>query len=145
MNISDLKDQKLPELREMARGLGLSGYSGLRKQELIYSILEAHAERSSARSRATEDNGAEAPAESPDQKNGRGARGRGRGDSRQKDSRDKTDDSTEAMEPARSDDSEARQRDDKDGGRRNDDRRRGRRDDRGQKRDEDDRGGPKQR
>ncbi len=134
MNISDLKDQKLPELREIARGLGLSGYSGLRKQELIYSILEAQAERSSARSRAPEANGTD-KSESSDRKNGRGERGRGRAESR-----DKKDDSTEAMEPARNDETEARKRDGNDSAKRDDDRRRGRRDDRGSRGDSDDRG-----
>ncbi|NNE33807.1 MAG: transcription termination factor Rho, partial [Rhodothermales bacterium] len=52
MKISDLKDQKLAQLRDSARDLGLTGYSSLRKQELIYLILEAHAEKSSARNNA---------------------------------------------------------------------------------------------
>lgn len=44
MNISDLKNKKLADLRDIARGLGLTGYSGLRKQDLIYLILETEAE-----------------------------------------------------------------------------------------------------
>jgi transcription termination factor Rho len=44
MNISTLQDKKLDELRDLARDLGLSGYSKLRKQDLIYQILEAQAE-----------------------------------------------------------------------------------------------------
>ncbi len=44
MNISDLKSKKLADLRDIARGLGLTGYSGLRKQDLIYLILETEAE-----------------------------------------------------------------------------------------------------
>ena len=44
MNISTLKNQKLAELRDIARELGLSGYSALRKQDLIYLILETRAE-----------------------------------------------------------------------------------------------------
>jgi transcription termination factor Rho len=43
MNISSLQEKKLDELREIARELGLSGYSKLRKQDLIYQILEAKA------------------------------------------------------------------------------------------------------
>ena len=43
MNISTLQEKKLDELREIARELGLSGYSKLRKQDLIYQILEAKA------------------------------------------------------------------------------------------------------
>lgn len=44
MNIHDLQKKKLPELKELARGLGLSGYSQSRKEDLIYRIIEANAE-----------------------------------------------------------------------------------------------------
>jgi transcription termination factor Rho len=44
MKISTLQEKKLDELREIARELDLSGYSELRKQDLIYRILEAQAE-----------------------------------------------------------------------------------------------------
>jgi len=44
MKISTLQDKKLDELREIARELELTGYSDLRKQDLIYRILEAQAE-----------------------------------------------------------------------------------------------------
>ncbi len=44
MKISELKSKKLADLRDIARGLGLTGYSGLRKQDLIYLILETEAE-----------------------------------------------------------------------------------------------------
>lgn len=44
MKISTLQDKKLDELRAIARELNLSGYSKLRKQDLIYRILEAQAE-----------------------------------------------------------------------------------------------------
>ncbi|WP_208425928.1 transcription termination factor Rho [Salinibacter sp.] len=44
MKISTLQDKKLDELREIARELDLTGYSDLRKQDLIYRILEAQAE-----------------------------------------------------------------------------------------------------
>jgi len=44
MKISTLQDKKLDELREIARELDLSGHSNLRKQDLIYRILEAQAE-----------------------------------------------------------------------------------------------------
>ncbi|MEM1125840.1 MAG: transcription termination factor Rho [Bacteroidota bacterium] len=44
MKISTLQEKKLAELRDLARGMNLSGYSGLRKQDLIYRILEAQAE-----------------------------------------------------------------------------------------------------
>jgi transcription termination factor Rho len=48
MKISTLQDKKLEELREIARDLDLSGYSDLRKQDLIYRILEAQAEGAAA-------------------------------------------------------------------------------------------------
>jgi len=44
MKISTLQEKKLDELRDIARELDLAGYSNLRKQDLIYRILEAQAE-----------------------------------------------------------------------------------------------------
>jgi transcription termination factor Rho len=44
MKISTLQEKKLDELRDIARELDLPGYSNLRKQDLIYRILEAQAE-----------------------------------------------------------------------------------------------------
>jgi transcription termination factor Rho len=44
MKIADLQSKKLPELKEIARTMGLGGYSHLRKQDLIYLILETRAE-----------------------------------------------------------------------------------------------------
>ncbi|MFI5275114.1 MAG: transcription termination factor Rho [Ktedonobacterales bacterium] len=45
MNIADLETKTLPELRDLARELDLSGYSALRKQDLIFSLLRAVTER----------------------------------------------------------------------------------------------------
>ena len=39
MKITDLQDKKLSDLKDLAKNLGLSGYSHLRKQDLIYRIL----------------------------------------------------------------------------------------------------------
>jgi transcription termination factor Rho len=44
MKISTLQEKKLDELRDIARELDLTGFSKLRKQDLIYRILEAQAE-----------------------------------------------------------------------------------------------------
>ena len=44
MKISDLKEKKLADLKQIARSLGLSGCSNLRKDDIIYRILEARAE-----------------------------------------------------------------------------------------------------
>jgi transcription termination factor Rho len=45
MNLSDLKEKGIPDLNTIARDLGVQGISGLRKQELIFKILQAQAER----------------------------------------------------------------------------------------------------
>ena len=41
MDISELKSKKIVELNTIAKDLGIVGYSDLRKQELIFKILEA--------------------------------------------------------------------------------------------------------
>ena len=41
MDISELKSKKIVELNAIAKDLGIAGYSDLRKQELIFKILEA--------------------------------------------------------------------------------------------------------
>ena len=48
MKISTLQEKKLDELRDIARELDLPNYSKLRKQDLIYRILEAQAEGTAA-------------------------------------------------------------------------------------------------
>ncbi len=45
MNIDELKAQSMAELSTLGTELGLTGLSSLRKQELIFSILEANAKR----------------------------------------------------------------------------------------------------
>jgi len=45
MNLSELKEKAIPDLNTIARDLGVQGISGLRKQELIFKILQAQAER----------------------------------------------------------------------------------------------------
>ncbi|MBI2081403.1 MAG: transcription termination factor Rho [candidate division NC10 bacterium] len=45
MNIADLKDKTISELNALARQVGVVGASGLRKQELIFKILEAQTEK----------------------------------------------------------------------------------------------------
>ena len=41
MDITELKSKKIAELNEVAKELNIAGYSDLRKQELIFKILEA--------------------------------------------------------------------------------------------------------
>lgn len=45
MNISDLESKTMAELLKVARGLQVSGYSKLRKKELIFEILKAQTEK----------------------------------------------------------------------------------------------------
>ena len=84
MKISVLQEKNLADLKGIARDMGLTGYSTLRKQDLIYLILEAEAEAaaggSGARSRsrrseadvpAPEGDGADVAAE-PDRAGGDG-------------------------------------------------------------------------
>ncbi|MCB2217281.1 transcription termination factor Rho [Desulfofustis glycolicus] len=45
MNLAELKLQKIEELVQHARELNVEGYSSLRKQELIFAILQAQADK----------------------------------------------------------------------------------------------------
>ena len=45
MDIAELKSKKIAELNQIAKDLNISGYSDLRKQELIFKILEAQAKK----------------------------------------------------------------------------------------------------
>jgi transcription termination factor Rho len=45
MNVSELKSMKINELTQMAKKLKIEGYAGLRKQELIFSLLQAQIEK----------------------------------------------------------------------------------------------------
>ena len=46
LNLKTLKEKKISELARIARGFSVDGTSGLRKQDLIFSILQAQAEQS---------------------------------------------------------------------------------------------------
>jgi transcription termination factor Rho len=45
MNITELETKTLPELRDIARDWDLSGYSALKKHDLIFRLLQAETER----------------------------------------------------------------------------------------------------
>ena len=45
MNLAELKERKINELTSMARELNVEGASGMRKQELIFAILQAQTEK----------------------------------------------------------------------------------------------------
>ncbi|MBT4136530.1 MAG: transcription termination factor Rho [Candidatus Latescibacteria bacterium] len=46
MDIIELQKLTIPELNKQAQSLNIQGYSGLRKQELIFTILQAQTEKS---------------------------------------------------------------------------------------------------
>ena len=46
LNITELKDMSISELTGIAKGMGIEGASGLRKQELIFKVLAAQTEKS---------------------------------------------------------------------------------------------------
>ena len=43
LNLKDLKEKRISELTRMARDMGVEGAAGMRKQELIFAVLQAHA------------------------------------------------------------------------------------------------------
>jgi transcription termination factor Rho len=45
MNLVELKKMKINELNRMARDCNIEGASGMPKQELIFTLLQAHSER----------------------------------------------------------------------------------------------------
>ncbi len=45
MNLVDLKAKKINELTEMAKDFHIEGASGMRKQDLIFALLQAHSEQ----------------------------------------------------------------------------------------------------
>src|SRR5581483_434280 len=45
LNLSELKEKSIPELSTIAREMNVQNISGLRKQELIFKILQAQAEK----------------------------------------------------------------------------------------------------
>lgn len=45
MTISELKEKNIAELGKLARGLDIQGTSALRKQDLIFKILQAQSEK----------------------------------------------------------------------------------------------------
>ncbi|MGD9975822.1 MAG: transcription termination factor Rho [Desulfatirhabdiaceae bacterium] len=45
MNINDLKDKKISELTQLAKELNIHGAAGLRKQDLIFAILQTQSEK----------------------------------------------------------------------------------------------------
>ncbi len=46
LDIRELKEMKLPDLNQLAKDLGVENAAGLRKQDLIFAILQAQTERS---------------------------------------------------------------------------------------------------
>ena len=46
LNLKDLKDKKIADLAAIAKDMSIEGAAAMRKQELIFSILQAQTERS---------------------------------------------------------------------------------------------------
>ena len=46
LNIRDLKEMNIASLTQIAKDLNVPGYTGMRKQELIFQILKAQTEAS---------------------------------------------------------------------------------------------------
>ena len=46
MDILELQNMTIAELSKLAQGFNIQGYSSLRKQELIFSIIQAQTEKS---------------------------------------------------------------------------------------------------
>ena len=45
MNVSELKSKKINELTQLAKKMKIEGYAGMRKQELIFSLLQGQIEK----------------------------------------------------------------------------------------------------
>ena len=45
LDIGDLKEMKISELNKLAKQMGINSVSGLRKQDLIFKVLQAQAEK----------------------------------------------------------------------------------------------------
>ena len=45
MNIIELKEQKISKLNQMAKKLNIQGAAGMKKQELIFALLQAQIEQ----------------------------------------------------------------------------------------------------
>lgn len=45
MNLVELKELKISELTKMAKEFRIEGASGMRKQDLVFSLLQAHSEQ----------------------------------------------------------------------------------------------------
>jgi transcription termination factor Rho len=45
MNVSELKSKKISELTQLAKKMKIEGYAGMRKQELIFSLLQGQIEK----------------------------------------------------------------------------------------------------
>ena len=50
MDISELKSKKIVELNQIAQDLDIPGFSDLRKQDLIFKILEAQSSKDGLKS-----------------------------------------------------------------------------------------------
>ena len=55
LEIAELKQKKLPELQEIAKGLGIKGITGQKKMDLAYSIIDHIASQPETKKEKQED------------------------------------------------------------------------------------------
>src|SRR5688572_55488 len=60
LNAAELKTKKIVELYDLAKKQGIEGYQDLRKQDLIFRILETDAQDSKKKGEREEETGAQA-------------------------------------------------------------------------------------
>ncbi|MEM1269157.1 MAG: transcription termination factor Rho [Bacteroidota bacterium] len=158
MNIASLQDKKVAELQVIAKALNITGYSQLRKQDLIYRIIDAVAASESDDAKAKQESSSQGGGRSKSNqdrgnRNDRGKRNdrRGRRDDRNNDRGDRKErnDRRGRRDDRNNDRGDRKERNDRNRGKRRDDRNdrnrdrndRGRRDDRNDRnRDRNDRG-----
>ena len=134
-DIIDLNSRKVAELRDIAKKLNIARVDKLKKQELVYAILDEQAvNTSSSGGDATTEGKSQDKADTPTEKDGDKQRGRGRQRAAaKKDARSKEDGKAESKDRDDRRRSKDGNKDQKDGDRRS-------RDDRGDRNDKGDRG-----
>lgn len=117
MKIAELQDKKLPELKQIAKQMNLGGFSAMRKQDLIYLILEAKAEAAAGSNRRRREDQAEkkdAAKESP-KGSAKGKSEEGDGEQRRRNQKSDDDSGSRGRRGRRDKDEAANERDEKSG------------------------------
>lgn len=117
MKIAELQDKKLPELKQIAKQMNLGGFSAMRKQDLIYLILEAKAEAAAGSNRRRREDQAEkkdAAKESP-KGSAKGKSEEGDGEQRRRNQKSDDESGSRGRRGRRDKDEAANERDEKSG------------------------------